>query len=195
MPDAPATPSEIAPTVGVLLAAGGGSRFAGSTHKLLAPIGASTVFERALAAAVGAGLDHLIVVTGAAELPVGGADVQLRHNASWAEGQASSLQCGIAAAGELGAGAVVVGLGDQPFVTSAAWRAVAASDAAIAVATYDGRRGNPVRLDAQVWPLLPTEGDSGARSVILLRPELVEEVPCEGSSADIDTLEDLERWT
>ena len=38
----------------------------------------------------------------------------------------------------LDAGAVVIGLGDQPFVTPAAWRAVAAADAAIGVATYDG---------------------------------------------------------
>lgn len=181
--------------MGLLLAAGGGSRFTGSTHKLLAPLGDSTVFEHALGAAVGARLPHLVVVTGAVELPIGGAPVVVRHHPGWAAGQATSLQAGLAAARDLGATAVVVGLGDQPFVTSEAWRAVAASTAAIAVATYDGQRGNPVRLAAEVWPKLPTEGDSGARRVMMVHPELVREIPCEGSAADIDTPEDLERWT
>jgi molybdenum cofactor cytidylyltransferase len=182
-------------TIGVLLAAGGGTRFTRSTHKLLAPLGDSTVFGRALAAALGAGFEHLVVVTGAVELPLAGTPVVERRHPGWAAGQATSLQAGIAAARELGASAVVVGLGDQPFVTSSAWRAVAASAAPLAVATYDGVRGNPVRLAADVWPLLPVAGDAGARSLMTLHPELVEEVPCEGSAADIDTPEDLERWT
>lgn len=185
-------------TIGVLLAAGGGSRFTGSTHKLLAPLGDSTVFGHALAAALGAGFAHLVVVTGAVALPIDEADdasVVVRHHPGWAAGQATSLQEGIAAAGELDATAVVVGLGDQPFVTSAAWRAVARSTAPIAVATYAGERGNPVRLAAEMWPLLPVEGDAGARRAMALHPELVEEVPCEGSAADIDTPLDLERWT
>ena len=115
-------------------------------------------------------------------------------NERWAQGQSTSLSRGIEAAQELGATAVVVGLGDQPFVTPDAWRAVAGTDAAIGVATYDGRRGHPVRLRHDVWDLLPSGGDEGARSLMGLRPDLVEAVPCDGSPIDIDTVEDLQRW-
>ena len=52
----------------VLLAAGTGTRFDGPTHKLLAPWGAGSVFGAALASAASAGLDEVIVVTGAVDL-------------------------------------------------------------------------------------------------------------------------------
>jgi CTP:molybdopterin cytidylyltransferase MocA len=189
-----AGPTPPADTVGVLLAAGGGIRFRGSTHKLLAPLGDSTVAGRSLDTARRAGFAHLVVVTGAValELP---ADVVEVTNPHWASGLATSLQAAIAHASALGAAAVVVGLADQPFVTVSAWRAVAASPAPIAVATYDGVRGNPVRLGAPTWPLLPAAGDEGARALIRVRPELVQEVPCAGHPTDIDTTEDLARWS
>jgi molybdenum cofactor cytidylyltransferase len=183
-------------TVAVVLAAGGGSRFAGAGHKLLAELGGRSVAERAIDAARRAGIGPVVVVTGAVD-PVGDdapADVIVVHHATWTEGQATSLQAGLRTARELGADAVVVGLGDQPGVTPEAWRRVAASPSPIAVASYAGRRRNPVRLAAEVWPLLPTSGDEGARSLVRLRPDLVEEVPCPGSADDIDTLEDLESW-
>lgn len=178
----------------ILLAAGSGSRFrSASTHKLLAPLRGVPVFRWALDAVRDAGFAHVVVVTGAAELELPD-DVIRAHNPRWAHGQATSLQRGLEVAGALGAAAVVVGLGDQPFITPAAWRAVAASPADIAVATYGGRRGNPVLLRQTIWTLLPTEGDQGARSLIALRPELVADVACDGSPADIDTMEDLQQW-
>jgi molybdenum cofactor cytidylyltransferase len=181
--------------VAVVLAAGGGSRFAGASHKLLAVVDGRTIVEHAVAAAH-KGVGEVVVVTGAVELPKQLseiASVRLTANPGWAEGQATSLAAALSACDD-DVEAVVVGLGDQPGVTAEAWSAVAHSRGAIAIATYDGLRRNPVRLRRDVWPLLPTTGDEGARVLARLRPDLVEEVPCSGSPDDIDTLEDLARW-
>ena len=184
-------------TCGVLLAAGGGSRFRGDTHKLLALLDGRPLVERALDAVTGAGLDRVVVVTGAVDLTdlLGGRGVSVVANPDWEHGIASSLQAGLRVARDAGDDAVVVGLADQPGVTAEAWRAIAAADATpIAVATYDGRRGNPVRLAASVWSRLPEDGDEGARAVMRAHPELVTEVPCSGTALDIDTVDQLERW-
>lgn len=179
----------------VLLAAGAGSRFAGPTHKLLAEVHGDAVVRRAARNAAAAGLGRLLVVTGAVHFDADwlGVDADIVHHEHWARGQATSLQRALSEMGEE-VEAVVVGLGDQPFIAPGAWRAVAACPAPVAVATYDGERGNPVRLAREVWALLPTNGDQGARPLMRMRPDLVIEVPCPGTSADIDSLEDLERW-
>jgi CTP:molybdopterin cytidylyltransferase MocA len=193
--DADPAPAHDERIVVVLLAAGAGSRFAGPGHKLTATVDGRSVVERSVASARAAAIGPVVVVTGSVELalPIG-PDLQVVSNPDWAEGQSTSLRAGISAAELLGADAIIVGLADQPFIEPDAWRLIAAATSPIAVATYDGRRRNPVRLHRDVWPLLPTSGDEGARSLIRLRADLVNEVPCPGSPADIDTLEDLRTW-
>jgi nicotine blue oxidoreductase len=182
-------------TAAVVLAAGEGSRFAGATHKLLATFRGRPLWSWAVDAAVAAELDATYVVTGAAELAVAAPAVVVRNDA-WASGQASSLAAGVAAAAAAGHDVVVIGLGDQPLIGPDAWQAVAGSTATpIAVASFGGDRRPPVRLTAEVWRLLPTSGDDGARVVMRERPDLVTAVPCTGEAVDIDTMEDLERWS
>jgi CTP:molybdopterin cytidylyltransferase MocA len=190
-------------TVAVLLAAGAGSRFDGDGHKLSAKIvdretgRTNTVVERSIAIALAADIGPVVVVTGAAGHVVPdhlAASVITTHNDRWKDGQITSLRRGIETARSLGATTVVVGLADQPFIDPRAWQTVAECPGPIAVATYDGRRANPVKLASEVWDLLPTTGDEGARSLMRVRPELVREVACVGSPADIDTTEDLRRW-
>ena len=188
-------------TVAVLLAAGAGSRFVGSEHKLLATLpqsGDRSIFEMSLQQVLEAGFTTIVVVTGAADIPsamLAHPNVTVVHNSRWAEGQSGSVLMGVHEAQRLNANTVVVGLADQPFVTAEAWRRVAHATTPIAVAAYFGRNGNPVRLHESIWPLLPHSGDSGARDLIRLRPELVSQVDCPGSAADIDTQEDLAQWT
>lgn len=199
--------------VAVLLAAGGGSRFEGHGHKLSGLLPATdrrpaeTVAERSLANLLDAGFESICVVTGrltADQLGVGriaastpSVHVEVVHNPDWAHGQATSVSVGIDTARLAGATVAVIGLADQPGIDPTAWRAVAnaaVEGAPIAVATYDGRRANPVALRHEVWAALPATGDEGARILMRLRPDLIVEVPCPGSPHDIDTAEDLRRW-
>jgi CTP:molybdopterin cytidylyltransferase MocA len=242
--------------VGVLLAAGGASRFRSSAekhglavaHKLIAPLRGETVFSWSLRNLLDAmplsPISEILVIQGALDLSdvvdsvVGSRNIKLRiaTNQDWALGQATSLALAIdtITAGRTpppGArlqkqepslpisstekivaiessvavtnpsaeqlGAMVVGLGDQPFIPAETWAAIANApiDHQIVVATYGGLRRNPVRIAAQWWDEIPRTGDEGARPLLRSRAEFVHELPCSGDPADIDTVEDLLRWS
>jgi nicotine blue oxidoreductase len=88
----------------VVLAAGGGTRFAGPTHKLVAPFRGRPVLAWVLDAVRAAGFDEVLVVTGAD--PLEGLvpdDVTVVLNPRWAEGQSTSLTAAVAAADAGGA--------------------------------------------------------------------------------------------
>lgn len=200
--------SPVGSTIAVLLAAGAGKRFRGPVHKLMAevdtgsPTSPEPVVAASLRAMVDADIGDCVVITGAADVSqvvesIGAGRTVVVHNPDWSSGMRSSVVAAMAHARSLGAAQIVVGLADQPFVTAEAWRLVARADAPIAVATYDGRRGNPVKLASEVWDEFestPGDPDAGARSLVERHLDTVAFVPCPGDDHDIDTREDLDTW-
>ena len=183
----------------ILLAAGSGSRFGGG--KLLAPYRGRPLIEAALANLAEAPVDETVVIVGddAERLRAVCEPYSVRtvENPDWQRGQSTSVRAGLRALGPEVRAAVFL-LADQPLVgPGAVERLVVAFErgAEVAVATYGGRRRNPVLFSRAVWPLLLEElaGDEGARAVLRRHPDLVTEVPCDdvGDPADVDTAEDL----
>lgn len=182
---------------GLVLAAGAGRRFGGP--KQLALLGGRPLLEHALAAVTAVeGLDRVVVVLGAragevlAAVDLHGAEPVVCEG--WGEGQAASLRAGVAAVGDTGA--VLVALGDQPFITPHVITGVldrrAAPYAAVR-ATYHGVPGHPVLLERAVLDRVPgLRGDVGARD--LLGDLAVREWECAHlcDPTDIDTPEQLE---
>ncbi|MDA8262469.1 MAG: nucleotidyltransferase family protein [Actinomycetota bacterium] len=191
------TPSEqeSGPVVAALLAAGLGTRFRGPEHKLMAGFRGAPLVSHALAAMRRSGIARRAVVAGAVELDGVLEDEVLLVNPDPARGLATSLAIARDWALSERARALVIGLGDQPLIPASAWSRLAkASGAPIMVATYQGKRRNPVRIAREAFDLLPESGDEGARALFSSFPTLVEEVECEGEPVDIDTVEELDEW-
>jgi CTP:molybdopterin cytidylyltransferase MocA len=188
--------------VGVILAAGGGTRFGGP--KAIAPFNGTTLVERAVRTLVDAGCDPVIVVAGAGAEAVREAcrttDARVVVNASWADGLSGSLRLGLETAAGLTAAAAVVLPVDQPIVSAAlvarlvdAWNA----GALVAVAAFGGGGRTPMLMDASLWTEVSAHvrGDAGARTYLHAHPELVTLVECGdvGDPDDADTPEELAR--
>ncbi|RSN16257.1 molybdopterin-guanine dinucleotide biosynthesis protein A [Nonomuraea sp. WAC 01424] len=176
---------------GLLLAAGEGSRL--GRPKALLELGGERLVDRGVRLLEEGGCHPVVVVLGAATVQVRGA-VTVR-NPDWRSGMGSSLRAGLAALPPE-AEAVVVALVDQPLVRAGAVRALRESGARLAVATYGGRRRNPVLIGREHFAGVAelAAGDVGARPYLKAHPELVTEVACDehGDPADIDTPRDLE---
>ncbi len=183
--------------VGVILAGGYGSRYKGETHKLLAQFRGDSVLGHSLRAVRDSSINEIAIVQGAIDLSwIVKQGETLLVNSDPKAGMASSLAIAIDWAKEVECDHLVVGLGDQPLVVAASWTnlASAPAEARLVVATYKGKRRNPVRIARELFALLPSTGEQGARMLMDLYPELVLELPCEGEPIDIDTVEELSKW-
>ena len=197
------------PIIGLLLAAGRGSRFdaTGAASKLLAPAPASAGEASGLAVALAAArtlrvqLARVIAVVRPADSPaqqslhalLRDAGCELVVNPRANEGIGTSIAAGVAAASE--AGGWLVALADMPAVapaTVAAVRDALLAGAPTAAPRHAGRRGHPVGFTAGLRAeLLALTGDEGARSVLLRHPPCLIDVDDAGCLLDLDTPEDF----
>lgn len=193
------------PIAAVLLAAGAGSRFGGERgEKLLTDFRGQPLILHAMQTLYASPVEGVFVVVKEDSGPVaslcGRYGFRVVENPEADAGQSTSVAAGLRAVEEAGGfGAVLVTLGDQPLVgEEVVSRLVAAfgDGARLAVATYSGKRRNPVLFARDLWDDMERElvGDEGARSFLRSRENIVVEVECGdiGSPADVDTRDDLE---
>lgn len=172
-------PADDPPRVaGVVLAAGTSSRY-GDRNKLLESADSDEPLVRiATRTLLDAGVDPVVVVVGheadrvaaaVADLPV-----ETVENEAFRAGQSTSVRVGVdaVAAHEPAVDAVIVALGDMPFVAPDTVRALVAAYAAgvgdALAPAYEGRRGNPVLFDRRFFPALTdVDGDVGGRAILL----------------------------
>lgn len=178
---------------GILLAAGGGSRF--GMPKALVRHRGRLLVEHATQVLRTGGCAPVVVVLGAAseqvrstaQLP--GACVV--DNPGWTSGMGSSLRVGLARLAECPASAALIVPVDTPGLTASAVRRVArlAAPDVLARATYHGAPGHPVLIGRSHWPAVAelADGDTGARPY--LDRHVVIAVACE----DIALGEDADR--
>src|SRR5438270_7489949 len=186
---------------GLLLAAGEGKRL--GTPKALVEVDGQLLVDRAVRMLADGGCSPVVVVLGAGAADVTAqaqlADAVVVVNDDWPQGMGSSLRVGLTVLADLGVETVVVSVVDQPRVGSDVVRRLVThpSGRPAVAAAYDGRQGNPVRLDATIWPdvAAAAEGDVGARAWMRAHPQSVEVVACDdlGVDDDIDTAEYLAR--
>jgi CTP:molybdopterin cytidylyltransferase MocA len=181
---------------GLILAAGEGRRF--GSAKQLALFAGRPLLAHVVGAMAAAPVDEVVVVLGARaeeiRVAVDLGDARVVVAEDWMDGQSASLRAGLAAVPD--AEAVVVALGDQPFLSPRAVEAVLAArggGAAAVRATYAGVPGHPIVIERELFAAVRRlGGDEGARGVLARAP--VREVACDGLGRpdDIDTPEELE---
>ncbi len=167
--------------IGAVLLAAGASRRFGAKNKLLASIGGKALIAHVLDALVGAGVAHVVVVTGwdreAVERALQGRAVRLVHNAGWEAGMGGSIAAGVVALDHHIAGAMIVP-GDVPMLTAPVIaRLIAAfeqSDVARVVypTTGSGEQRNPVLWPRRYFAALSSlPAAEGAKSLLRSVPE------------------------
>ena len=181
---------------GVVLAAGTSSRM--GRNKLVEQVAGKALVRHAVDAALEAGLDPVIVVTGheagRVRAALADADVCFVHNDAFPDGLSRSLRAGIAAVPPDRNGAMVL-LGDMPDVTSGLVRQLTAvfdpaRGRAIIVANAQGERGHPVLWARQYFPQMESlKGDVGAKALLVANSGQVFDVAAadEAPITDLDT--------
>ncbi|MDH5365096.1 MAG: molybdenum cofactor cytidylyltransferase [Dehalococcoidia bacterium] len=181
----------------ILLAAGESNRM--GQPKQLMPFDHSTIVEGAIDNLLNSAVSEIIVVLGykSEEIrkTIAGKPIKIATNPDYQQGMSTSIITGLKQVDKR-ARAVLIALGDQPFVDSqtinSLVEAFIANNRGIIIPVYQGRRGNPVIFAIKYkGELLNLKGDVGGREIIKRHPDDVLEVAVnsEGVLLDIDTME------
>lgn len=182
--------------VGLLLAAGRGTRFGGD--KLLANLAGECVGAAACRNLLAA-LPRVIAVVrpddAALAAALGAAGARIVRCADADDGMGASLACGVHAT--MGAAGWIVALADMPWIRPATIARVAGAvgeGALVAAPFHRGQRGHPVGFGQACYGALAAlAGDEGAKSVIAAHNDGVVRIDVDdpGVLRDVDTPEDL----
>ena len=190
----------VEPIAGVILAAGGSSRF--GKPKQLLPWKGLPLIRHVTIAAMKAGLSPIYVVVGSSAEETGKAisDLPLRivNNAEWITGLSSSIRAGVAALPKE-VGGVIFLQADQPQTSPLLIKSLIEvhqeSLSPIIAPQIDGQRGNPVLFDIKTFPdLLNLKGDMGGRTLFSYFPIRWITWHDPKQLMDIDTPEDFTRF-
>ena len=198
--------------VGILLAAGSGTRFGGG--KLLARVRSRADASAGPSAPDAAGeylgvlacrnllavVPQVVAVVrpddAALAVALGAAGARIVRCANADAGMGASLACGVLATRD--AAGWIVALGDMPWidpVTIARVAGAIANGAAVAAPFHRGQRGHPVGFGPACFTALAVlTGDDGAKSVVAAHREGLTRIDVDdpGALADVDRPEDLE---
>ena len=181
----------------VVLAAGAGSRYHGTRHKLSEKLGGDTVLVRTLRNAIASEMSVVLVISQALIAEARGlvapedmVVVDARSQTGW--GMGDSIAAGVSI--HASASGWLMLPADMPLVRPATLRAVADAldQQPIAFAQHRGRRGHPVGFGAELFSeLVMLKGDEGARRLLARYPTAAVELDDPGVLFDIDTVDDL----
>ncbi len=183
--------------VGVVLAAGLGSRFAaaapGAPPKMLAPIDGVPMVRRTVQSLLNGGADRCVVVVAASGaeaigLALDGLTVELVINPDPSRGMFSSVVCGVSDTGE--SDVCVLLPGDMPFISPATIQmAIAAGENGTHTVTprLDGHRGHPVVCSHTLRALILSAGPDARLDHLLAQDTVLHvDVSDPGVRRDVD---------
>ncbi len=178
----------------VVLAAGSSQRM-GRANKLHLPIDGTPLLRHSVQTLLDSSVENIVVVLGHdQELTRGLIEdlpVQTVYNAAHAEGQMTSVHCGLAALDDDYDG-IFIALGDQPALRASDIDElidafVARDGGEVLVPTYRDQRGNPIVIsNACRRDILAGTRNLGCRKFIDRNPELVRKLEMSNAAVVID---------
>lgn len=192
----------------IILAAGESKRM--GQPKMMLKWGKTTVLEHVISVFANAGVENIVVVTGAAREDVEAAISRLKNdhpvrsvfNEGYSTGEMlSSIQCGLRELRDGVSRAALIALGDQPQVREGSVRRVCEmfkeTGNPLVVPSYHMRRGHPWLAEESLWDeILAMRAPQTPRDFLNSHADQINyvEVDDEGILADLDTPEQYQAY-